>query len=170
LSDDERLLVFEANMDAALRRLFRRSSEAAAVVDMPFDELLTNEQDGLDGEPGDYEMRQRAVGVRSFLRYLTCEIGKGAALLAIMKRLFAAGRAMGVAPFNQLTMTEAGLMFGETKAAHSWRCKLLSGKLKLAGMNGVQLPGQKSPDASAVYAKVAQGNGNRKKKRRRLRK
>lgn len=161
----EDLVVFEANMDAGLRSAHRRGLEAVDdAAPMPFDAMLRAEEDGIEGGEagvGDYEMRQRVVGVRAFLRFVK---GRGVTLPRIMKQLFAAGRAMGDPFFARLTMTESGLIFSETKAGHSFRCKLLSGEIELAGMKGIKLPGQKSPESSAVYAAVQKGNSNRAKK------
>lgn len=150
-------LVHEADMDHALRKYYRRRRDEAACVDMPFDEILKQE-DGLEGEATDYEWSQRLIGVRGLLRFLT---GKGMHPAGILKQLFAAGRGFGVEPFCSLTMGEAALMFSETTAAHSWRCKVLSGLIELKGMSGTRLPGQKNPEASQTYSAVQKGNKNR---------
>lgn len=166
------LVIFEANMNDALRRYYRRAG--AEMVDtrmpferklnVPFDQWLTAEEDGLDGEVGDYEMRQRVMGARALLRHVKAA---GLDMQSIMKQLFSAGRAVHDPFFSALTMTEAAQMFGETKAAHSWRCKVLSGKIELYGMKGSRLPGQKTKGASESYRKAQQGNTNRRKKARR---
>jgi hypothetical protein len=115
-------------------------------------------QHELDGEPGEYEWRQRILGVKMLFRWILAE---GFVPLKIMKRLWAVGRAMNVEPFTQLTMNEQGQMFGETKAAASWRMKVLSGLIKLCGMRGYRLAGQKTDRASEAARKVAMGNTNR---------
>lgn len=155
--------VFEANMSSAMRSHYLRGQEQLMdeKAPMPFDELLMREDDGIDGgegDLGDYERLQRMMGARAFLRYIKKE---GCTLPRIMKNMFAAGRAMHDPFFSSLTMTEAGLMFSETKAAHSFRCKLLSGEIKLAGAHGVRLPGQKTPDATPNYSGAQKGNKNR---------
>jgi hypothetical protein len=112
-------------------------------------------------ESGDYEMRQRVIGVRAFLRFLKA---RGLTMPQIMKQLFASGRAVQDPFFSSLTMTESGLMFSETKAAHSWRVGVLSGQIQLEGMKGYRLPGQKNPESKATYAATAKRTCNRAKK------
>lgn len=174
-SDKERLIVFEANMNAGLRRHYRRTGAELADVRMPFaekmdvrfEDWLKAEDDGIGDDPedgiGDYEMRQRTMGVRALFRMLKAG---GVEMDKIMQQLFSAGRAVHDEFFSSLTMTESAMMFSRTRAAHSWRCKVISGKIKLAGMKGVRLPGQKTPESSETYAQSAKGNRNRKKKQR----
>lgn len=151
-------LIHEADMDHALRKYYRRRRDEAATVDMPFDDILKQE-DELEGEVGRYEINQRLAGIRGLLAFLT---SKGLHPAAVLKQLYAAGRGFGQEPFCSLTMGEAALMFGETKAAVSWRCKVLSGKIELAGMKGSRLPGQKRPETRETYSAAQRGNCNRR--------
>lgn len=157
-------------MDAAQRAHFRRTG--AEAIDpglmpfqqlkvMPFDEALAAEDDGESGEITDYEMRQRVIGARAMFRLIKA---RGVAMTQMMKQLFAIGRAIHDPFFSSLTMTEAGLMFSETKAAHSWRVGVLSGKIQLEGMKGYRLPGQKTPESKATYAATAKRTCNRAKR------
>ena len=162
--------VDEANMRAVLESQWARTQYGGIVEEMPFDRLLLAEDDeitGGDEGPGDYEMMQRVVGVKGLYRYLLAE---GNHPLAIMKRLYAAGAAMNIEAFASLTMEERALMFGETKAAVSFRMKKLSGMIERAGMKGSRLPGQKSKDSTANYSAAQIGNQNRRSKRLKLRK
>ena len=154
--------VFAANMASALRHYFERGGACDAVcAEMPFDALLAREDDG-SGEAADEErMAQRRAAVRALFGYLTAE---GPQPLKIMKRLFAVGRGLRLPFFSALTMGEAALMFSETKAAHSWRVKVLSGMIKLQGMKGYRLSGQKTPEAREHYAAAQAGNRNRARK------
>jgi len=158
--------VHEANMRAALESSYAREQFAIAEQEMPFDRLLMIEDGIDDGEDpaGRYEYHQRLVGVKALFRYILAE---GNHPLKIMKRLYAAGAGFREEAFSRLTMEERALMFGETKAAVSWRMKALSGLIDLAGMRGTKLPGQKSAAATANYSACQAGNSNRKKKRRR---
>lgn len=106
----------------------------------------------------EYDWLQRMVGVKLVFRWILAE---GFHPLKLMKRLYAVGRALGIEPFSQLTMKEQGQMFSETKAAVSWRMKLLSGLIRLRSMAGKRLPGQKSPHSAASYSTAQQGNKNR---------
>lgn len=126
------------------------------------------EEDGGDEPPGEYELIQRRAAVRAFFRFLKLH---GESPSAMLKQLAAAGRACCVEPFASMTMEESGHLFSETKAAHSWRCKVLSREIELSGALGVQLPGQKRAAASEVYSRIRKGNTNRKggKKRSRMR-
>lgn len=159
IDTDPTLRIQAGNMHAALSSYYSRTHDSPVCVDMPFDEALKAESDGLDGEPGEYEMAQRRAAIRGAFRYLTAE---GPNPLKIMKRLYALGRGLHIEPFQSMTMEESGMMFSETKAAHSWRMKYLSGLIHRSGQKGVRLPGQKSPGASASYAECQKGNQNRK--------
>jgi len=159
----------DANANEAMARYFDRVGGWGQVdLRMPFQEILLAEDDGEDDPPGEYELIQRMAAVRAFFRFLKAH---GESPAAMLKQLAAAGRACSVEPFSKMTMEEIGHLFSETKAAHSWRCKVLSREIELSGMRGIQLPGQKKAAASEVYSKVRQGNTNRRggKKRRRLR-
>lgn len=137
---------------------------------LSFHDFLAREDDGISGGDqegaGEYEINQRIVGIMAFFRFLKA---RGVHPAMMLKQLAAAGRACHIEPFNLMTMEEIGLMFGETKAAHSWRCKLLSKEIELAGMRGSKLPGQKRKKASESYRQVRlakanghNGNGERK--------
>lgn len=158
---DEQLVIFEADMDSALRRYYRRTGAELATTDMPFDEMLNLEDDHLDGDPGDYEWRQRAIGARSIFTYITSQ---GHHPMKLLKMLLAAGRGLDVAPFNEFTMEESAMLCGEVKATHSARMVLLSKLMEANGMKGVRLPGQKSPLARESYAASAKRTCNRRKK------
>jgi hypothetical protein len=107
---------------------------------------------------GDYEWKHRALGSRMVFSWVLAE---GFAPLKMMKRLFAIGRALAIEQFTRMTITEQGQMFSETKAACSWRMKVLSGIIKLAGQHGHRLPGQKTERASEAARAAALGNHNR---------
>lgn len=151
-------------MDAALRRYYRRTEAEMAYTDMPFSELMKEREPG-EPEPMEEEdpvavMRIRVQTIRTLFRYLLAE---GPHPCKLMKRMFAVGRGLDIEPFSALTMTEAAMMFSETKAAHSWRMKVLSGVIELAGMHGSRLPGQKSKTATPNYQAAQRGNQNRRK-------
>ncbi len=163
----EKSEVLDAASNLALTRFYNRTGWEPVTYDLPFDETLAGADDGEEGAVGEYEMRQRMVGIKAFFRFLKA---RGLHPAAMLKQLAAAGRACHEEPFHAMTMGELGLLFGETKAAHSWRCKILSKEIELSGMHGSKLPGQKSKAASESYRVVSQGNQNRlgaKKKRER---
>lgn len=151
----------DAMANEAMTRFFDRTGWTPVESRMPFHEMMELEDDGQEGEVGDYEIRQRMIGVKAFFRFLKA---RGIHPAAMLKQLAAAGRACHEEPFAALTMEEAGMLLAETKAAHSWRCKVISGELRLSGALGVKLPGQKSAAASESYRAIRTG---RKKERRR---
>ncbi len=146
----------EEKIDAALRKFHQREAGWAAVP-RGYEEIFAADEDSTDA-PGDYEMRQRALGARAILEWI---VGEGLHPKKLVKRLLAVGRACGTEPFNVLTMEEAGLLCEETKAAHSHRCKVLSAMIKKAGMHGFKIAGQKPESATAKYSAGAAGNENR---------
>jgi len=150
----------DASANEAMTRFFDRTGGWNSTdLRMPFQEMLEAEEDGEEEKPGLYEFRQRMLGVRAFFRFLKAH---GVHPAAMLKQLAAAGRACHVEPFSEMTMGELGMLFGETKAAHSWRCKLLSREIVLTGLHGSKLPGQKRAEASEVYRQIRKGNTNRK--------
>jgi hypothetical protein len=151
-------ILFEANMDAALRRHYLRTGADMVYTEMPYDDLLRSEEDEPDEEIGLDVWRERALGARTMMQRLLAE---GPHPQKLLKHLFTLGRALNVEPFNQFTMEEAAMLCGEGKASHSHRLKLLSRLLGEAGMKGTRLPGQKSPLTTASFSAAQRGNRNR---------
>jgi len=84
---------------------------------------------------------------------------------AVLRRIYAVGKALNRPPWSLLSLEETGQMFGETRAAMSWRIKkIFSGYLKKKGFRGFKAPFQKDEEAVASFAKVQKGNRNRRKK------
>lgn len=107
----------------------------------------------------DYDIRQRMDGVRIFYHYLTA---KGWHPAQMLRQIIAVGRALHVSPWSEMSMDEIGVLMSETKAAHSHRCKLLSGEIKRSGQAGIRMPGQKTEAAAKTYKKIRRGNTSRK--------
>lgn len=178
----DKLVVFQANMDAATRSHYRRAKAEAIDTHLASDRIenfeaaLRGEDDGSEGEITDYEMRQRVIGVRAFLRWLKKRAGirpdqayAPGPVSVIMMQLFAAGRAMQDPFFSSMSFTEGGLLFSQTKAAASFRSMLLSGFMEEAGAKGTRQPQLKTPGSRESYRAKAMGNKNRaggKKKER----
>ena len=145
----------DACANEALTRFFDRAGGWSQVDSrMPFQEILEAEDDGEEERAGDYEFRQRMIGVKAFFRFLRTH---GVHPAAMLKQLAAAGRACHEEPFAAMTMGEIGMLFGETKAAHSWRCKILSREIELSGQRGSKLPGQKKRKPRKSIARSARG-------------
>lgn len=109
--------------------------------------------------PGEYEIKQRMIGVTVFWDFL---LALGCTPMDTYRQLAAIGRGLHRAPFHKMTMHEIAMMEGQSPAAHSWRAGLMSGRIKLAGMKGSRLPGQKSEAARASYKVCRKGNKNRR--------
>lgn len=160
-----------ASSNESMTRFHTRTGWEPTSSDMPFArsldvplsgvgfvELVSGADDGQDGQADEWDIRQRMVGVRQFMAWL---LKRGVTPMDMFRQLAAVGRGLHMAPFNAMTMEEISMMEGQSKAAHSWRCKVMSGEIELAGMNGSRLPGQKSKDATPSYEKAQKGNCNR---------
>lgn len=148
----------DAQANEALTRFYTGSGYEPVDSRLPFHAMLEREEDGTEEPVGEYEIRQRHIGVKAFFRFLT---DRGVHPAAMLKQLAAVGRGIHAAPFHELTMHEVAMLFDETPAAHSYRCKLLSNQIKLSGQKGAKLPGQKSADATESYKVCRKGNNNR---------
>lgn len=151
-------ILFEANMDAALRKHYRRTGAEMVYTEMPYERMLRDADDTADEDLDMDIWRERAIGARALMKQLMCE---GPHPQKLMKHIFTVGRALNMEPFNQFTMEEAAMLCGELKATHSYRLKLLSKLIGAVGMKGVRLPGQKSSAATAKYSAAQKGNKNR---------
>lgn len=161
---DSKHIVHEANMNQAMRKYYLRTGAEQPCFDMPFDRILRSEEYDGDDEALEVDedvLAQRREAIRGVFRYLVAE---GPHPLKIMKRLYAVGRGLMIEPFCELTMDESALMFSESKAAHSWRVKFLSGVIERCGMKGSRLPGQKNKSSTANYSMSQAGNSNRRKR------
>lgn len=146
----------EEKIDAALRR-FHDREKGYASTPRGYEEIFAADEDE-DAEPGDYELRQRALGARAILNWIVSE---GLHPKKLLKRLFAVGRACGNEPLSLLTMLEAAMLCDEEKATHSARCKVLSKLIQSSGARGFKMRGQKPESATANYSAAALGNENR---------
>lgn len=159
-------LLDESNRRRVLESRWAQTYYGGISQQMPFDRLFELErEDDPDLEDVDRELRIKLMmeGVKRFFLYIEAEGGHP---LKLLKRLYAAGAGLRRDVFARLTMEERALMFGETKAAVSWRMKFLSGVIERSGQLGSRLAGQKTKAASESYAKAQQGNTNRRRKRR----
>lgn len=149
----------DKNANEAMKQFHDRTNWQPVELRMAFDEMIEREDDGT-GEPvQDYEVGQRKVGARAFVRFVA---DAGLHPAAMLKQFLVACRAMGIAPFANMTMGEIGLLFSETKAAHSHRCKLLSGEMEHSGIKAARMAGQKTKAATDSYKQCRKGNNNRK--------
>jgi hypothetical protein len=169
----------DESANAALTRFYNRTGwtmgwengkQVPVTPAVSFEEAIAGEDDGEDSETvGEYEIRQRMTGARALMRFL---LSHGPHPADMLKQLADAGRSMHIEPFNIMTMEEQAGLFGQGKAAVSFRNKVLSREIRLSGMRADKIPGQKSKAASESYrereiAKKRPGNGSHGTKGRR---
>lgn len=110
-----------------------------------------------------HDLQQRKLGAMMVFEYLKLS---GMHPADQLRQLQAMGRALGVEPWASMTMHEVSDIEANTPAAHSHRVKLLSKKLKAAGVKGTRLPRQKSEAASESYRARQMGKKSRAPGRR----
>lgn len=154
-------MTHEQKIDMTLRHAWSREQSAGrepVYTRTPIDEMISRE----DGEPLD-EYLMRVEAMRDLMGYFFAD---GPHPAAVLKRVFAVAKAIFPELVLNMSCEEIGLLFGETKAAVSYRIKLLVNR-PIAALfgHGVQLPWQKSSIACAKYREQALGNTNRRKKK-----
>ncbi len=157
----------DAKSNDVLRRFFDRTGWTPVenekpgdrVLDRAFADWLKEADDGSGEDVGEYEIRQRMLGARTLFAFIA---SKGIHPATMLKWFVCVGRGIHAEPFHMLTMHEAGDLMDETAAAHSYRCKVLSGDMELKGFKGSRMPGQKTKASSASYKVCRKGNCNRK--------
>lgn len=81
---------------------------------------------------------------------------------AVLRRVFAVAKAIKPELIGDMSLEELALMFGETKAAQSWRIKrIFSDYQRQAGVKGFKASFQKSEAAVAAMSRAQRGNKNR---------
>jgi hypothetical protein len=139
---------------AAYRRL--RSGHEAIDTHTPLDALMREEE----GMPAD----ERVVRAEAFRAILADFFADGPHPAKVMRRVFALTKAYAPELILNMTCQDLGNMFGETRAAVSWRINQLHNKrVKAAGANGTHVRFQKSETTRAKYRLAAKGNKNRAK-------
>lgn len=81
---------------------------------------------------------------------------------SVLRRVFAVLKAVSPELIVNMTLAEMGQMFGETKAAQSWRVKkIFTNYQRERGIKGFKAAFQKSEKARSAYSRAQQGNTNR---------
>jgi hypothetical protein len=133
-------------------------AELARLDEGSFHDLIARVEDG-EAELGEYEIQQRIKGALLLVKFMA---RRSPHPWDVYRQFAAIARGMHISPWCEMTMEEVALMEGQSKAAHSFRCKVISGEIELAGMRGSRMPGQKTKSASESYKKQRKGNNNRK--------
>ena len=83
----------------------------------------------------------------------------------VMRRVFAVLKAIKPQLLGDMSLEEMGNLFGETKAAQSWRIKkMFSDYQRGKGAKSFKAAFQKSEAARSAYSVAQQGNTNRRTK------
>lgn len=140
---------------AAARHGFAQES---VTTHTPLDDLLDAEDAAQDGNA------PRETVLNRLLDYLASD---GPHPGCVLRRYFAVAKALQREDLLcGMTLHELGLMFGETRAAQSWRVKkIFSGYLKGRGAKGFKARFQKSEAAREAYSRAQLGNTNRRGKK-----
>lgn len=84
---------------------------------------------------------------------------------AVLRRVFAVTKAIRPDLLLNMSDAEIGMMFGETRAAQSWRRKkIFSNYQRDRGVKGYLSPSQKSESSRGVFSAAQRGNTNRRGK------
>lgn len=149
----------EQRVHEVLGAVYRRQGESFEAVDgrTPADAAMAAEE-GVDED-------EQFIRVETF-RILLGEIfSEGPDPARTMRRLYTLVKAYAPELIFNMSDQEMGLLFGETRAAVSWRRnKLVTDRLAAAGNRGTHVRCQKSEEARARLAAAQRGNRNRAKK------
>lgn len=150
-AESHNLRINSALAIAAARRGF---SQEAVTNHTPLDALIEAD-----------ERCQEQEGLGSVLqRMMLFFFADGAHPGVVLRRVYAVAKAIEPAMINHMSLEELALMFGETKAAQSWRLKrIFSDYQRHSGLKGFKARFQKSESARAAYSRAQRGNKNRKK-------
>jgi hypothetical protein len=146
----------EARIASVLaRKASQLGYEAPSVTTYtPLSALLASE-DGADED----ERQARSEIVGKMLDFI---LQDGAHPAKAMKNLYAIVHALRPQALpGKWTCQDIADLFGETKAAHSWRVKQLCGP-KLKGARPIKARFQKAASATANYSAAQKGNHNRR--------
>ena len=143
----------ERRINDTLARAAQRQGYTAEAVTThtPLDDLL-------QAEDGDEDQHREALG-----KVLLYFFADGPHPGAVLRRVF--GVTLAIRPELILNMNRADLamMFGETRAAQSWRIKkIFSGYQRERGVKGFKARSEKSETAVAKYTRLRRGVSNRR--------
>lgn len=155
------LLEHERRVERALARAASRLHEAVEVR-TPVDEVMLSEEAECFDEVAQGE-QGRELLLTFFDRFFEFLYEDGPHPGWVLRRLYALARRYRPSYILHMNGTDLGLMFGETRAAQSWRTQLIFDRLKLSGVHGCRGGGFKTESSREAYADAARGNRNRAK-------
>lgn len=165
---EHELLEHERRVESALARAASRTHEAVETR-TPLDELMLSEEAAEFERLADEHERGELLLNRFFFRMLEFLYADGPHPGWVLRRLYVMARRYRPDLILHMNGTDLGLLFGETRAAQSYRMQLLFEKLQGAGVRGFRGAGCKSEGSREVYAASAAGNSNRAKGKKRRR-
>lgn len=146
-----------ATLGAVRRR--RGFAEMEAQTRSSLASFLAVESRAGGGEPDSVEEFYR---VQTFRRLLAYVFEEGPDPAQAMRRLYALAKSYTPELLFNMSDHEIGMIFGETRAAVSWRRdKLVTKKLKAAGAKSTHVRCQKTESARRKFSKAQRGNRNR---------
>lgn len=148
----------ETRVHEVLGAVYRRNGESFEAVDnrTPLDSLLAEEEQ--------MDSQEQFIRVETFRKLLGYVFAEGPDPARSMRRLYALGKSYTPELLFNISDQEIAMIFGETRAAVSWRRdKLVTKKLEAAGARGTHVRCQKTEGARLKYAKAQMGNRNRAK-------
>ena len=126
---------------------------ARATIYTPLSELLASE----DGD--EEETRLRAEIIVALIDFV---LQRGAHPAHALKNFYAVVHAIRPDALPHWTCQDFADLWGETKAAHSWRVKQLFGRLTARGARPIKARFQKPASATPNYSAAQKGNRNRR--------
>lgn len=162
---EHELLEHERRVDTALSRAASRMHEAVD-VNTPVDELMLSEEaEAFERLASDDEAGRRLL-LAFFDRFFDFLYEDGPHPGWVLRRVFALARRYRPELILKMNGTDLGLMFGETRAAQSWRMQAIFDRLKLSGVRGARGGGFKCEASRESYSEAARGNSNRSKQKK----
>lgn len=125
----------------------------SATTYTPLSALLQSE----DGDTEEAQIRAEAIG--AFIDFV---LQRGPHPAHALKNFYAVVHAIRPQSLPDWTCQDFADLFGETKAAHSWRVKQLFSRLSARSPRPIKARFQKSASASASYSAAQKGNNNRR--------
>lgn len=159
------LLEHERRTANALARAAARMHEAVDVK-TPLDSMMLEEESAIfDAAAGKDEERMRLL--RDFFdKFFEFLYEDGPHPGWVLRRIYSLARRYRPELIMGMNGTDLGMMFGETRAAQSWRMQLIFDRLKGSGVRGNRGGGCKTEGSRAAYAEAAAGNHNRSGKKK----
>ncbi len=165
---EHELLEHERRVESALARAASRLHEAVETRTPVHEVMLSEEAEEFERMADTVEDGER-LRQEFFQRFFDFLFEDGPHPGWVLRRLYVLARRYRPDLVLRMNGTDLGLLFGETRAAQSYRMQLIFDRLRGAGARGFRGGGCKSEGSREAYAASAAGNHNRakgKKKRK----